>query len=323
VCPIYFDRRVPDALVDVLAPGGELHGLAEVAADPASLIDLRPRAKPGDPSSHATLDVNLTRVLDVVHHPGKGFRFLPTKAKETPKAFNPTWRGWRDGGDLAAIAGSVVAYVPQAVAALRPNLAKTSGEGYLQTRLAKRHSARMIPIDREAVSGFSTKAERASAIDECAAPVKAAVAALEGGPFGTLKSLGSEADLLAIDPEGRLLVIEVKGAGNTSGIRWAPAQVSVYAALFRRWQTERGDAHAYAVLAGMLAQHRRMLGCECPTRGDRHADDNRPRSGHRDVAEPRRALASAGGAQACRRRSARPARYRGVAGGARRRDHGS
>jgi hypothetical protein len=260
MCPIYFDRRVPDALVKVLAPGGALHGLAEIAADPKSLVDLRPRAYPDSKSSHATLYVNLTKVLDVVHHSGKGVRFLPGAAKKPPEAFDDTWKVWRDADELTAIADAVVAYVPQAVAALAPRFVKTNGEGYLQTQLAKRASKLMIPIDREAVPGFSTKGERAAAILACAAPVKAAVADLDGGAFGKLKSLGSEADLLAVDTNGRLLVIEVKGATAKAGICWAPAQVSVYAALFRLWQIERGAAHAHAVLAGMVAQHCEMLG---------------------------------------------------------------
>jgi hypothetical protein len=260
MCPIYFDRRVPDAFVKVMAPGGALHGLAEIAVDPGSLIDLRQRAYPDSPESHVTLYVNLTKVLDVAHHPGKGFRFLPGAAKKPPEAFDDAWRAWRAADDLMAIADAVVAYVPQAVAALAPRFVKTTGEGYLQTQLAKRVSERMIPIDREAVPGFPTTPARTAAIDDCAAPIKAAVASLDGGPFGKLKSLGSEADLLAIDTAGRLLVIEVKGAKATAGICWAPAQVSVYAALFRRWQDERGDAHAHAVLGAMLAQHCEMLG---------------------------------------------------------------
>lgn len=87
---IYFDRRVHSGLVDVLTPGGPLHGLAKIAADPTSAVDLRLRARPGDAVSRATFYVNLTKVLDVEHHPTKGFRFRPTPGKNVPAVFtNP------------------------------------------------------------------------------------------------------------------------------------------------------------------------------------------------------------------------------------------
>jgi hypothetical protein len=53
---------------------------------------------------------------------------------------------------------------------------------------------------------------------------------------------------------------EVKGAKATAGIRWSPAQVSLYSSLFQLWKAERGDSHVHAVLGGMIAQHQHILG---------------------------------------------------------------
>jgi hypothetical protein len=51
----------------------------------------------------------------------------------------------------------------------------------------------------------------------------------------------AEADFLALDADGGLLVIEVK-RGNDRRLGWTPAQVAYYAALFRRWASEAGPA---------------------------------------------------------------------------------
>jgi hypothetical protein len=262
VTSIYFDRRVHPDLVDVLAPGGPLHGLSTIAADPISPVDLRLRANPGNAVSRATFYVNLTKVLDVEHHPTKGFRFKPTPGKNVPSAFQPDWKKWGLAGELQGIVGPVVAYVPLAIAALAAKFDKTSGEGQLQTRLAKTPPSGVVTIDREAVPGFATAAQKTAVLAQREGPIAEAVTKLDGGVFGKLKSLGSEADLLAIDGKGRLLVIEVKGATNTAGIRWSPAQVLMYASLFQLWREECGDSHATEVLGGMIAQHRRILGLE-------------------------------------------------------------
>jgi hypothetical protein len=70
-------------------------------------------------------------VLDVEHHPMKGFRFRPTPGKNVPSVFQPSWKKWRLGGELQGIVGPVVAYVPVAIAALAAKFVKKTGEGHL------------------------------------------------------------------------------------------------------------------------------------------------------------------------------------------------
>jgi hypothetical protein len=77
------------------------------------------------------------QVLDVEHHLLKGFRFRPTPGKNVPIEFQPGWKAWRSVAQLASIVQAMVAYVPVAIAALAPKFVKTTGEGPLQTRLAK------------------------------------------------------------------------------------------------------------------------------------------------------------------------------------------
>src|SRR5207302_1685926 len=66
--------------------------------------------------------------------------------------------------------------------------------------------------------------------------------------------LGGELDLLAVDPVGRLLVIEVEPGTSVPGITWAPLQVTFYAELFRKWASEVGDEQAREGLSAMLQQ---------------------------------------------------------------------
>jgi hypothetical protein len=86
---IYFDRRANSDLVDVLAPGGPLHGLAKIAADPTSPVDLRLPRPAGRRGQSSRLLREPTKVLDVEHHPTKGFRFKPTPGQNVPSAFQP------------------------------------------------------------------------------------------------------------------------------------------------------------------------------------------------------------------------------------------
>ena len=73
---------------------------------------------------------------------------------------------------------------------------------------------------------------------------------------GRLPSFGQEADVLAVDRDGNLLVIEVKPAKAAKGLVWGPAQVRFYAEVFARLLNI--DDGARGKLAGMLAQRRKL-----------------------------------------------------------------
>lgn len=68
--------------------------------------------------------------------------------------------------------------------------------------------------------------------------------------------LGDECDALAVTPDGKLLVIEIKPGDSLKGITWAPAQVQHYANLFQAWINEPnpGSPSPKDVLAGMVEQ---------------------------------------------------------------------
>jgi hypothetical protein len=62
--------------------------------------------------------------------------------------------------------------------------------------------------------------------------------------------------MLAVDGNGRVLVVEVKHGGDTAGVGWTPAQVARYLRLCQL----RVDATPWAasILNGMLVQARRI-----------------------------------------------------------------
>ena len=60
--------------------------------------------------------------------------------------------------------------------------------------------------------------------------------------------------MLAVDHDGRVLVVEVKHGGDTAGRGWTPAQVALSLRLCQRWV--QATPWAASILKGMLDQAR-------------------------------------------------------------------
>lgn len=112
-------------------------------------------------------------------------------------------------------------------------------EGYWQNRICVDFgkcwdpSDEWLIIDREVVIGFDNTSAKQAALLPIIRPYKAAVEQLteeEPKKWGKpgKKSFGDELDLLAIDPLGNLVCIELKYGTNAAGVYWGMYQASVY-----------------------------------------------------------------------------------------------
>ena len=106
--------------------------------------------------------------------------------------------------------------------------------------------------------GFSDRDEKQRQREELIprfAPVLSRMREVWGQPDA--RASWEEADFLALDPDGRLLVIEVK-QGKDRRLPWAAAQVAYCAALVRRWANEVGETIAVQTIEHMLEQRRQL-----------------------------------------------------------------
>lgn len=241
---MYYDRTVSQCLLDELRPNGAFGFLAQLPRT-WHLTDLQLRAYPGKPACWATLYVGLTKVLDV-HERGGIFRLV---GKAAESAWDPVWENGHSA-DWFRNQPGVVAYVRGALGQVAERF---TNEGAVQAMLCTRASQLFSVIDREAVVGFENTAARTATYRAEQAPLLGACKTDPAPPWFKPKPFGGELDLLAVDDDGRILVIEIKPASATGGIGWAPLQATFYTRLFRAWAGEAGD-RCGQILQSMLHQ---------------------------------------------------------------------
>ena len=259
---LHYDRRAPEPLLAALSPEGELHALVELALDTENAtkaLDLQLRADPrrtGD--GHATLYIGLTKALDLEHRSDGRLRvrpqtrFGPGREWDSP----PEWTDFLPLVDLVRLWPEVIVYAQDTIDAADARY--TRSEGGMQAVLSNAGSEGFEVIDREAVIGFDARSKAAFL-----APIKRALSDLvpalraEGETWAREGSFGDELDALAIDREGRVLIVEVKPASETTAVGWTPAQVFLYYRLFSAWVEQEPDS-APEVLEGMLQQRVRI-----------------------------------------------------------------
>lgn len=241
---VYYDRTASQALLDALKPKGVFPYLAEIAHT-QHLADLQLRGYPGKKRCWATLYVGLTKVLDVFEKRGEFW----LKGKAHP-LWDTEWEIRQPADHWHTLVEPIRQYLDATIGGVAKQF---TNEGAVQAMLCTRASALFSVIDREAVIGFSNTAERISTYERLQKPLHDACVLEPAPKWFKPKKFGGELDLLAVDPQGRLLVIEIKPGSSTSGITWAPLQAMFYAELFRAWSAEAGEA-SHANLQSMLKQ---------------------------------------------------------------------
>ena len=139
-------------------------------------------------------------------------------------------RTWEE--NESGFAEALDRYLAQVVVSTR----WTGKEGQVQARWMHQRTP-WVPIDREAVLGYADEAARESALDNKS--VHAGIAevqslcAAEGWKAPSTRIASNEVDQLAIDPKGRVVLVELKH-GRGSDAYHAPLQVLRYA---HEWST--------------------------------------------------------------------------------------
>jgi hypothetical protein len=266
---MWFDRRISDQMLEALRTG-PLRFLADLRNhDP--LIDLQLRRASKD-AAHCWVScyVGLTTVLDVHERDGR-FWLDAHKTHREAGGFDDAWKTPASLTQLSRISSRVKTYVKTAVAQV--DVHHIEFEGKVHAAMCSGAPPKYRVIQREASPSFSSRDVKEALIDELGKPIWDAVRAAPPPGEGdwwpgvryskNLKRFGTSPDVLAVDDDGRLLVMEAKPPGALDGITWGPAQVWFYGLMFAELfdkQPEAGDH-----ITGMLKQ-RISLGLTAPGR---------------------------------------------------------
>ena len=242
---MYYNRKISQALLDALGPGGPFSFLVRYAKT-KYLADLQLRGYPDSKRNWATLYCGITMVLDVSERDGQ----FSLKGKRDSLAWDKSWTTGRQLEEWRSAEKRLDKYIDRAI---RDVGDRFTNEGTIQAMLCTRAGDLFSVIDREIVIGFSNMRERVTTYARLQGPLRAACLPDPARPWFVPKEFGGKLDLLGIDPAGRLLAIEVKPGSNTAGITWAPLQATFYAELLKAWSNEVGPKSQH-ILHAMLQQ---------------------------------------------------------------------
>jgi hypothetical protein len=242
---MYYDRTISQKLVDALGPGGPFSFLVRYAKT-KYLADLQLRGYPHSKRYWATLYCGITMILDVFERYGQ----FSLKGKSDSRAWDKSWAEGRQLDEWRSAEERLDKYIDRAI---RDVGERFTNEGTIQAMLCTRAGDLFSVIDRETVIGFSNMTELVTTYARLQGPLRAACPHDPARPWFVPKEFGGKLDLLAVDPDGRLLAIEVKPGSATAGITWAPLQATFYAQLLRAWSNEVGQKSQH-ILHAMLQQ---------------------------------------------------------------------
>ena len=268
---MWLDRRISDTLLGALDVNGPLHSLITRRNIEPSLLDVQLRRAPKNPSHcWASLYVGLTTVLDV--HERAGAIWLdahPTHKKNG--RFDPSWSVPRPLDAMVRAWPQVEDYLNKAISRLDGH--HTDFEGRMHAAMCSGYPSSYRVINREASPSFESEPVKKHLIERIGQPLWEAMSlASSREPWWpgvryakSPKRFGTSPDVLALDGEGRLLVIEAKPPGALEGITWGPVQVRFYADMFAELFRRQPSASDH--IAIMLEQ-RIALGLTSPGRVD-------------------------------------------------------
>ena len=259
------DRRVSDTLMNALSDASGLGAIVDLRNEDPGRYDVL-LTKTSDGESRASLYVCLTKILDVRER--RGYFWLSAhRTHGSVGGFDPRWNRRQELSELAAQRGEIIVHLRRARRAVPESYLQS--EGAAQALICSGVCSGFAVITREAGPSYGSQLIKNRWTSELGQPLLTAVRStgrtdawwpgVRDG--GKLPSLGQEADVLAVDEDGNLLVIEVKPATAAKGLAWAPVQVLFYATVFARLLAT--DESARDKLSGMLAQ-RRELGLTPP-----------------------------------------------------------
>lgn len=255
---MYYDRRVPPELINLLLPAGPLGWLLPWLSTPAASVAgahvQTRRNERGRSGGAIQLYLGRTSPLEVLARSKGRFQLhadLRYRAL-TPAMFGIDW----DLTTLGQAAAALRDHCERATVEAAPSF--VGGEGTVHAGLMRHYGhfadadVPFIALDSEAQLGFSRTPHR-EAFD-------ATLPSLVGLP--TTEKVPKKLDLVAVDVTGRVLLVEVKA--DASGLIRAAWQVAVHVARFRALLAENPawisevlrDVAAEKVRIGLLGRAR-------------------------------------------------------------------
>jgi len=203
------------------------------------LMDLQLRGYPNSDRYWATLYCGLTGVLDVYEQNGQFWLKGNSNSSSWATSWDKSWAEKRQLGGWRLAEEQLDKYLNLEMQ--RGLLPRFTKEGRIQAMLCTPSVGLFGIIDREVIIGFpkGREGDRVATNKRLLQPLQAACPSDRAHPwFVPPKEFGGELDLLAVDPSGRILAIEVKSGSNTHGITWAPLQATFYANFLKEWSKE-------------------------------------------------------------------------------------
>lgn len=248
---LIYRRAASPALMAALA--GRLQPLVTWRQDGDFPCDVQLRQSPKGSESWVSLYVGLTSVLDVYSRTTKGVDRFQLRAHTTHQAVGLSlpWGKWLALEELPV--SEVLSYLDTAAAAAETRW--TAVEGQVHAVLGREVTAWSI-VNREASTSFRDVGTREKRLAPWRAGVTGALVLVDAEPWQVdlqSKSRGVSPDFLAVDDDGRLLVVEAKPGAAPVGIAGSPAQVAVYARALRAW-LDQDPVVGRATIESQLAQ---------------------------------------------------------------------
>lgn len=245
--PARYARKLAKRVEESMLPSGALRFLIDVALenrDDPYALDIQLREGNELMYYHGTTCLLTIRIsnrnstLDITATAHEAYG-QHAECRAEYAALMKTWRIT----ESATLEQAVRFYLPKAIRAADARYYDNKKEGYWQNRLCVRFGPRWrcddewLILDRECVLGFDTSGEKtdfyAQAREKFAA-FRRQLQDEDSTTWGQItdKGFGDELDLLAIDPAGRLVVLELKHGSNAAGIYWGPLQTYFYGDAF-------------------------------------------------------------------------------------------
>ncbi len=244
---LHQDRVVSPALLDALALGGPLEGVVAWRNNDPGLQDVQLRREPKGRASWASLYLGLTSVLDVYEPHGR-FRLKAHKTQREAGGFRADWLSWQSLPELKQRWGGIVAYLERVEPLVQARWTQT--EGGTHGLIAGRLRAGTV-FQREASLSFLDQPTKDELVGQWRSGLLDALSSTgRTEPWWRAVEAtrrGTSPDFLAVDDQGRLLVIEAKPASAAAGVVGSPVQMGLYAAMYAEWLRKVG-ADAVAVL---------------------------------------------------------------------------
>ena len=253
---MYYDRRVPADLLDLLRPDAALGWVipwlsTDTAASAGAHVQTR-RDRHGRKHGGIQLYLGRTSPLEVRGRPQGRLRLHADRFYQamTPALFDRDL----DPTALAALGPDLAAHAERATRETHRSF--LDGEAVVHAGLMRRYGplalrdTPLLALDSEARVGFACKADQVA--------FEAALPGVVGLPAS--EAMPRKLDLVAADHQGRLLLVEVKA--DATGLTRAAWQAAVHVARFRAllaehpsWYSETlGDLARGKARVGLLGQ---------------------------------------------------------------------